>query len=148
MTSLNSHLQLAMLKRKKARNAFQKGFTLVELLVVVVILGVLSGTALPQLLGAKDAADEKASLASANGMAKECANFVRFGGTAPAYISNELVTVNTDCSTTGGVFATAKDQSPGDGDLCINTPNPANNTTNKTCTITVDSEGGLTGAWS
>ena len=84
-------------------------------------------------------------------MAKECANFVRFGAqtgaSAPAYISNDLVTVTTGCTTSGGIFETAKDQSPGDGDLCINNPNPKNNTTNKTCTITVDDKGGLTGKW-
>ena len=150
MTTLNNHIQLATLKRKKARNAFQKGFTLIELLVVVVILGVLSGVALPQLLGAKDGADEKASLASANGMAKECANWIRFqpaGSSAPAYISNDLVNVNTPCTSTGGEFETAKPQEPGDGDLCINDPNPVS-ASNDTCTITVDSSGGLTGKWS
>lgn len=149
MTTLNSHIQLAMLKRKKARNAFQKGFTLIELLVVVVILGVLSGVALPQLLGAKDGADEKASLASANGMAKECANFVRFGATtgatAPAYVTNDLVTVTTGCSASGGVFETRKTQNPGVGDLCVNAPAASGNTK---CTFTVDNNGGLTGLWS
>ena len=42
MTSLNSKLQLALLNRKKGRNLLEKGFTLVELMVVIVIVGILS----------------------------------------------------------------------------------------------------------
>jgi len=50
MTTLNSRLQLAMLSRKKGRNALQRGFTLVELMIVIVIVGVLSSVALPNFL--------------------------------------------------------------------------------------------------
>ena len=50
MTTLNSRLQLALLKRKKSRNLIEKGFTLVELMIVIVIVGVLSSVALPNFL--------------------------------------------------------------------------------------------------
>ena len=56
MTSLNSKLQLAMLNRKKGRNLVEKGFTLVELMIVIVIVGILSSVALPSFLNQKSRA--------------------------------------------------------------------------------------------
>ena len=56
MTSLNNRLQLALLNRKKGKSAFEKGFTLVELMIVIVIVGVLSAVALPSFLGQQNKA--------------------------------------------------------------------------------------------
>ena len=56
MTTLNSRLQLALLNRKKSRNLLEKGFTLVELMIVIVIVGILSAVALPNFLSQTDRA--------------------------------------------------------------------------------------------
>ena len=42
MTTLNNRLQLALLNRRNSNNALEKGFTLVELMIVIVIVGILS----------------------------------------------------------------------------------------------------------
>ena len=62
-------LQQALTKSKKA---VKDGFTLIELMVVVAIVGVLSGVALPQLLKAQDTAKDSKALQVAVNAAKTC----------------------------------------------------------------------------
>ena len=67
MTKLNSRLQPTLLNGKKFLSLLKTGFTLVELLIVVVILGVLSGVALPSFLSQRD----KANVSAANAQGKQ-----------------------------------------------------------------------------
>ena len=67
MTTLNSRLQLSLLNRKKGRNLLEKGFTLVELMIVIVIVGILSAVALPNFLNqTKKAAATEAKQQASN----------------------------------------------------------------------------------
>ena len=71
MTTLNSRIQLAMLNRKNSKNILQKGFTLVELMIVIVIVGILSSVALPSFLGQAGKAKITEAQALASGYIKE-----------------------------------------------------------------------------
>jgi len=67
--------QLELLRKLRQRKSHSTGFTLIELMVVVAILGVLMALAVPRFLNAKDAADAGARIGDLVAKAKECSVF-------------------------------------------------------------------------
>ena len=69
----NTKLQTALLRRLgSSKKRVKNGFTLIELMVVVAIVGVLSAVGLPQLTKAQDKAKDSTAIATLTNAAKEC----------------------------------------------------------------------------
>ena len=97
MTSLNSKLQLAILNRKKGRNLIEKGFTLVELMIVIVIVGILSSVALPNFLSQTSKAK-----------ATECTSKL---GSILSQVGSEALLSEAEANALAGQLKTASDSS-------------------------------------
>ena len=147
-TQLNSKLITLNCNRKQKRTLRQKGFTLIELMVVTAVAGVLGAVAIPKFLGARDIAEAKAQVAAAVGIGKECQTWIQTNGTglkeAPETETGGP-TVNCASSTAQGtVESVTFNPVPAKTIKCLTLDTSTSTADVTKATITVDTDGSAT----
>jgi len=131
---MRTKTQLELLRQLRQRKGLAKGFTLVELLIVVAIVGILSAVVLPRYIGARSSANAGALIGQAVGQAKECATFIASGGVG----SNPNT---SNCNTSAGSYTVS--WSPAVSGLnCLTTSSGTSTSTR--ASIAIDSSGVMT----
>ena len=106
-TTKNRLIQKLLLSKKGKK---QNGFTLIELMVVIAIVGVLSGVGLPQLLKSQDRAKDSAASATLVNAAKECSMDLIAGEPTPTTFETKGYLDEDGATRIGGACEIADDE--------------------------------------
>ena len=92
---------------KRSKKSVKNGFTLIELMVVVAIVGVLSAVGLPQLLAANDKAKDAAAKAEVVNAAKTCS--IDLLTDSSGYVATDFPLLSTStCAVSSDLVATSE----------------------------------------
>ena len=137
---------------KTQTRSSKEGFSLTEILICIVILGIISALALPSFISTTDTAEASATIGSMSNFAKTCGSNMIVNDPIPlSGMTDEIQISNSaicDGSTNTQISNTTPFNASNIGGLRCG-GSPANGSTDQVCTLTINSRSGsVTGNWS